>query len=101
MKILLYLCSGFFLTQVMKKNFLCWTNALLGLVSVWLAGCRTQRPPEVMYGGPMPRKYGPPVEVVTDEGQILTPEQTQPVPVEPKIEPVVCKYGVPVERELK
>ena len=76
----------------MKKRLLTKINLLLGAASLGLAGCGTTKqaaPAETAVETPV-ETPAPPVEDVQIEPQV--PEQQ---------EPVVCKYGVPVDWDIK
>ena len=94
---------------VMKKNFLLRVNVLLGVISLWLAGCHSSkatvkeepRHPRLKYGTPEVRAmYGvmmpdEPVDTLAAPADTVVMEQPKAPQRPPQI---MVKYGVPPVR---
>ena len=74
----------------MRKNVLLRVNALLGALSVTLAGCHVQK--KAAESQPQEEESTPPVEVIGPEP--VKPLYGVPMPDEP----IMCKYGAPPTR---
>ena len=78
----------------MSKNFLIRANALLGALSLLLAGCHVQK--KVTPAEPQEPDSQPVQEVREPEPEVK-PLYGVPVPDEP----IMCKYGAPAPRKYE